>query len=202
MSTFVLLLSSPSSTLKSFYPVKSCSDKPDEILQNCTRADETIHCLSDEHNNTGIGCFPVAWINKDKCPYYDSYRGSMDEKTCSKVGGNCPTKLYKSPLSIKYSGCYVRKIEKPTTEGAVSEPMVTDYHSGTGNETNQGGASCEKCESGRRIGFFVLVAIFSLALAAVVFVMKNKRCRPCNKESSGKDEKDSKLGDKLLNQNK
>lgn len=28
-----------------------------------------------------------------------------------------------------------------------------------------------------------------LALAAVVFVMKNKRCRPCNKESSGKDEK-------------
>lgn len=60
----VLLLSSPSSTLKSFYPVKSCSDKPDEMLQNCTQADETIHCLSDEHNNTGIGCFTVAWINK------------------------------------------------------------------------------------------------------------------------------------------
>lgn len=34
------------------------------------------------------------------------------------------------------------KLKKPTTaEGAVSEPMVTDYHSGTGNETNQGGAS-------------------------------------------------------------
>lgn len=49
--------------------------------------------------------------------------------------------------------------------------------------------SSEKCESGWRIGFFVLVAIFPLALAAVVFVMKNKRCRPCNKESSGKDEK-------------
>eukprot|EP00105_Crassostrea_gigas_P037187 XP_019921335.1 PREDICTED: uncharacterized protein LOC105324915 isoform X2 [Crassostrea gigas] len=136
------------------------------MLQNCTKADETIHCLSDEHNNTGIGCFTVAWINKD-------------------------------------SGCYVRKIEKPTTaEGAVSEPIVTDYHSGTGNETNQGGASCEKCESGWRIGFFVLVAIFPLALAAVVFVMKNKRCRPCNKESSGKDEKDSKLEDEPLNQNK
>lgn len=39
------------------------------------------------------------------------------------------------------------------------------------------------------IGFFVLVAIFPLALAAVVFVMKNKRCRSCNKESNGKSKK-------------
>lgn len=69
-------------------------------------------------------------------------------------------------------------------------------------EQTRGGASGEKCESGWRIGFFVLVAIFPLALAAVVFVMKNKRCRPCNKESSGKDEKDSKLEDEPLNQNK
>lgn len=49
--------------------------------------------------------------------------------------------------------------------------------------------SSEKCESGWRIGFFVLIAIFLLALAAVVFVMKNKRCRPCNKESNGKSKK-------------
>lgn len=190
ISAFVLLLSSPSSTLKSFYPVKSCSDRPHELLQNCTRANETIHCLSDEHNNTGIGCFPVAWINKDKCPYYNSYEGRMDEKACSKEDGICPTKLYKSPLSVEYSGCYVRKIEKQTTEGAASEPAVTDYYSGTGNGTNQGTTSCEKYESvnGWMIGFLVTLAVFLLPFTAVVLVMKNKRCQDKRARSSGPEE--------------
>uniref|UniRef100_A0A8W8KHL7 Uncharacterized protein n=1 Tax=Magallana gigas TaxID=29159 RepID=A0A8W8KHL7_MAGGI len=98
------------------------------VSQSCSESNSAIHCLPDENNNLGLSCFHVTWISEGKCPSYNSYQGNMDEKDCSTdYNRTCPGVLYKSPLSVLYTGCYINELTRPTTT-PTAETM---------NETNQ-----------------------------------------------------------------
>ncbi|XP_065936251.1 uncharacterized protein [Magallana gigas] len=132
--SFVVLLFLSSSTEKTnFFLVNSCTDIklkdiPVDVFQSCSETDKTIHCLPDENDNLGLSCFAVTWISEGKCPSYNSYQGNMDEKDCSTdYNRTCPGVLYKSPLSVLYTGCYINELTRPTTT-PTAETM---------NETNQ-----------------------------------------------------------------
>lgn len=203
---FVELMSLRSATGKpNFYPVNSCTDIklkdiPIDVLQECTKTQTTIHCLPDENNNLGLSCFLVTWISEGKCPSYNSYQGNMDEKDCSTdYNATCPRNLFKSPLSVLYTGCYIKElIPVPTTTTSMttktiatmtqttnkelsSDPMANDsIINGTKTQTNQ----VDVCECG--IGWMIAFVIFCLLKAALIvtvgYFYKRKLCDRCRQK--------------------
>lgn len=130
----VALVFLPSAAGKqNFHTVNSCTniklkDIPIDVFQKCSKNNSAIHCLPDENNELGLSCFPVTWISEGKCPSYNSYQGNMDEKACSTDhNGKCPTALYKSPLSVRYTGCYIKELIPPptTTQLMTTKTMTT-----------------------------------------------------------------------------
>lgn len=182
----VVLMFLPSSTGKlNFHEVKSCTDIklkeiPLAVFQKCSENKSAIHCLPDENNNLGLSCFQTTWISKGKCPSYNSYQGNMDEKDCSTdYNGECPNELYKSPLSVRFTGCYIKELIPPptTTPSMTTETMKTKTPTTTftgsntnvsvineiGSETNQTGVC--KSEKDWMTAFLVF---FFLAVALIV----------------------------------
>lgn len=205
---FVVLLFLPTSTGKpNFHPVNSCTDIklkeiPEDVFQYCSQTNTAIHCLPDENNNLGLSCFQVTWISTGKCPSYNSYQGNMDEKDCSTdYNGNCPKALYKSPLSVSYTGCYIKELmPPPTTPTTPTTPLMTTMTTkipttnkkpssdSMANDTLINGKTCitkrnkdDVCkDSTGWIIAFVIVCLLVVALnAAVGIFYKRKMCDPC-----------------------
>lgn len=113
-----------------FIPVSSCTDislaqVPIEVYQNCSGKNRVLHCLPNDNDDLGLCCFSITWIEKGQCPYYNNYQGNMDEKPCP-GDSNCPDKLFKSPLSIHYKGCYKKEqATTPTATAATTSELKT-----------------------------------------------------------------------------
>lgn len=190
----VLLFLQSSTGKPNFSPVNTCidiklKDIPLDVFQNCSTTNSAIHCLPDENNNLGLSCFPVTWISKDKCPSYNSYQGNMDEKDCSTDhNGTCPIALYKSPLSIIYTGCYIKElIPPPTTKSMTTETMTTTTSkksssdpitndSGVAEKRNETCQKCVECGDGWKIAFVVTFLLVVLAVFVVAIILKNPFC--------------------------
>lgn len=190
-----VLLSLQSSTGKpNFSPVNTCTDRklkdiPLDVFQNCSTTNSAIHCLPDENNNLGLSCFPVTWISKDKCPSYNSFQGNMDEKDCSTDhNGTCPSALYKSPLSVIYTGCYIKElIPPPTTTSMTTETMTTTTSkksssdpitndSGVAEKRNETCQKCVECVDGWMIAYVVTFLLEVLAVIVVAIILKSSFC--------------------------
>lgn len=203
---FVLLMYLPSRTGKTnFYPVNSCTDIrlkeiPVEVFQSCLEADKTIHCLPDENKNLGLSCFAVTWISEAKCPSYNSYQGNLDEIDCSTDhNGECPVVQYKSPLSVNYTGCYIKELirAKTTTLPMTTETMTTKTPTTSNNPTSDptadvsiiAGKKSKPNQSGVVDGgnkwMIAFIIILVLALVAVcvccLLLYKRKVCAKCKK---------------------
>lgn len=207
----VVLVFLPCSTGKpNFHPVTSCTDIklkdiPVDVLQGCTKNMSTIHCLPDESNNLGLSCFQVTWISKGKCPSYNSYQGNMDEKDCSTVyNGTCPSALFQSPLSLKYTGCYINELKPVPTTTTPTTPLMTTMTTKTpvtsknlssdptANVPITAGNRTEPDQTGVVEGgkewkiAFIIILVFAFALIAAncvccIFVYRYKRkvCEKC-----------------------
>ncbi|XP_062589824.1 uncharacterized protein LOC134251433 isoform X2 [Saccostrea cucullata] len=111
-----------------FYPVTSCTDArlkdiPLELLQACAKKGFFIHCLAKVSDEMGLSCFDTIWIEKGKCPYYNSYQGNLDERDC--IGSDCATMTYKSLLSVNYKGCYPKELASTVSITTVSKNTTT-----------------------------------------------------------------------------
>lgn len=103
-----------SSYPSNFYPVKSCTNLmlkhiPIPVYDNSTACNLVIHCMPDSVDSLGLSCFPPRYISPGMCPYYNMYRGNMDQKSCNPNYGFCPISQYRSPLSVIYGGCYIKE---------------------------------------------------------------------------------------------
>lgn len=182
-----------------FYPVKSCTDMklkdiPIDVFQECSRTNTAIHCLPDENNNLGLSCFQVTWISEDKCPSYNSYQGNMDEKDCSTDhNGKCPGALYKSPLSVNYTGCYIKELIPPPTTKPSMTTMTTEImttmttktpttcknsssgclNNGNMTQTDQVSVSEAQCGNGWMIAFVTFIIPGVLAIIFVAIILKS-----------------------------
>lgn len=190
-------INSGSTQKVNFFPVNSCTDIklkdiPVDVFQSCSETDKTIHCLPDENDNLGLSCFAVTWISEGKCPSYNSYQGNMDEKDCSgDRNDECSGVLYKSPLSVRYIGCYVKeKLSTETSTSKLTTTTITDRSTvvtrdnpsttGSRNGTNQRQTctNCDVCDSGHVSieAFGAVLAFLLLALtiiAGAIFVMRS-----------------------------
>lgn len=202
----VVLMFLPSSTGKqNFHPVNSCTDItlkeiPVEVFQSCSEADKTIHCLPDENNNLGLSCFAVTWISEAKCPSYNSYQGNLDEKDCSTDhNGECPHAQYKSPLSVTFTGCYIKELirAKTTTPSITTETMTTKTPTSSNNpssdpttddsiiagkrsKTNQND-DCE-CGNGCIIALFIISSLTIVLIVAAGVFIRSKLCAICKEK--------------------
>lgn len=193
-----------------FSPVKTCTqlmlrEIPVAVFDNCTGKDLVIHCLPDSQDNLGLSCYPPRWISPGKCPYYNTYQGFMDEKDCNQNRGNCPIRLFRSPLSVMYKGCYIKEeqivttTETFTTTEAVMkttcEPVKSNCSTLVSAAEEGKSTSC----SGEIAAIIVLI-VTVLVLVVILFLSHNRRVRsniPClqnlgssspdNRETSGQE---------------
>ncbi|XP_062583854.1 uncharacterized protein LOC134245598 [Saccostrea cucullata] len=174
-----------------FFPVSSCTDislaqVPIEVYQNCSGKNRVLHCLPNDNDDLGLCCFSITWIEKGRCPYYNNYQGNMDERKCP-GDSDCPDKLFKSPLSLNYKGCY--KKEQTTTTTTVytttSESQTTTAKERDSRTTIPQSCNCsrtmcnESLESSSGPNVIVLVTVFIFILvvmcAVFVFVVNRKK---------------------------
>ncbi|XP_056008665.1 uncharacterized protein LOC125664077 isoform X2 [Ostrea edulis] len=193
---------------ENFYPVQSCTDItlaqiPDEVNQKCLEKNRVIHCLPDGDDMLGLSCFPIVWIAKGKCPYYNKYQENLDEKPCTGDAELCPPKQFNSPLSVLYKGCYIKELtttRATSTVATTTQSMSTEsresYHSthapmcGISRTTcNESMLEMNSCST--ETGFLIFFIITTVSLGMVIAVLKIPRlnvfCRNivkcCRKEN-------------------
>lgn len=208
-----------------FHEVKSCTDIklkeiPLDVFQKCSENKSAIHCLPDENNNLGLSCFQATWISKGKCPSYNSYQGNMDEKACSTdYNGECPNDLYKSPLSVRFTGCYIKELIPPptTTPSMTTETMKTKTPTTTltgstinvsvinkkGRETNQTGV-CEPKKDWMivfLVFFFLAVALIAVDCAVYKRIRRGKCKQILRKGDSRQQKIDAETSNPMVKKN-
>lgn len=190
------------------------------MLKKCQETSSVIHCLPDENNNLGLSCFQVTWMSENTCPYYNSYQGNMDEKACSTdYNGECPSAQYKSPLSVRFTGCYIKELIPPptTTPSMTTETMTTKTLTTTltgptanvsvinekGSETNQTGV----CEPEKDwmivflVFFFLAVALIAVDCAVYKRIRRGKCKQILRKGDSRRQEIDDETSDPMVKKN-
>ncbi|XP_078337532.1 uncharacterized protein LOC111136588 [Crassostrea virginica] len=172
-----------------FYPVGVCtqlplSGIPLEVFEKCSGAGLIIHCLPNSTGSLGLCCFNWTWISPGKCPYYNTYRGNMDEKDCSQKG-LCPLQQYKSPSSLNYTGCYQK--ESDITDSTTTEMFTTIETSTDATESHDITCPNQAARSSSNDGYVAgivvtgLLAVFSIVFAVVICI-RQRMSEPLPKE--------------------
>nr|XP_022336698.1 uncharacterized protein LOC111132988 isoform X1 [Crassostrea virginica] len=190
-----------------FYPVQVCtqlplSKIPLEVHENCSGPGLIIHCLPNTIDSLGLCCFNWTWISPGKCPYYNTYRGNMDEKNCSQKG-LCPKQQYKSPGSLKYTGCYQKEFD--ITDSTTTEMFTTIETNTDATESHDITCPNQATRSSSNDGYVAgivvtgLLAVLSIVFAVVICCVPNIRQRISDLLSrTGPSERQSPAGGVLL----
>ncbi|XP_062593588.1 uncharacterized protein LOC134255091, partial [Saccostrea cucullata] len=95
---------------------------------------ENFHCLQDEYDHIGWICTEPIWVEKGRCPVYNSGAKKLDSVFCKT--DNCPSENYRSNYAYIKKGCRLntQKIEDKnkinntvTTDTGVNKTVPIEY---------------------------------------------------------------------------
>ncbi|XP_061175929.1 uncharacterized protein LOC133184870 [Saccostrea echinata] len=84
---------------------------------------ENFHCLHDEYDRIGWLCTEPIWIEKGRCPVYNSGAKKLDSISCNT--DNCPSGNYRSNYAYIKNGCRLNT-KKTEQKNTINSTVSTD----------------------------------------------------------------------------
>ncbi|XP_062594039.1 uncharacterized protein LOC134255521 isoform X2 [Saccostrea cucullata] len=122
---------------------------------------ENFHCLQDEFGRIGWLCTEPIWVEKGRCPVYNSGAKKLDTISCNTT--NCPLENYRSNYLYIKNGCRFN-IEETEKTRIINSTVSTDT---SDSQTVQ-------------FEYFAIIPVaLILFLTAILLILYIRRRRTC-----------------------